>query len=166
VDDIRAARAHDQPAQERAEDLSFQLAAHSEIERRVTGVRRMIGQHQELGQERGKRIHDVVHFWAPIVSHYIDSFDDSYDSMADKLRVQQFGGVANVLYDVVHDPSQTDPAKQQRATLHIELVKEKASSGSGEFWRVAKIGYLGRGEAIPAVPGVVPRITPPATAPS
>jgi len=99
----------------------------------------------DLGAYRDRKIYDVVNHWAPIVGHYVRSFDSELEAAVAKMSTvtSANGSITHVYYDVAHDPQETDPAKQQRATLDVELVKEKASAGSRMYWRVARVAFRG-----------------------
>lgn len=145
-DDVRAAQEHKHDEQKAAFARTFSLAAFHEIEKRLISVRQSLGQNTTLGGDREEKIYNVVHYWAPIVGHYIDSFDTEFAAAAAKMRsvVTGDGQIAHVYYPVVHDPRQTDPAKQQRATIHVELVREPA--GATSYWRVARVDFAGKDE--------------------
>ena len=146
ADDVKAAQAHQPDKQKAAMKLTYRLAAYSRIEEKLLGViNQGAGQKKTgLGDERDRKLFDFTKHWAPIVAHYVRSFDTNLEVAVGKMRERPHPGgqITHVFYDVSHDPAQTDPAKQQRATLDIELVKEKA--GPRSYWRVARIGYRGR----------------------
>ena len=45
---------------------------------------------------------------------------------------------------VSHDPSVTDPAQAETATIDVELNREQATSGNDAYWRVSRVRFLGR----------------------
>jgi len=154
-DDVEAAQAHDTKRRKEAFQITFSVAAFSEIQKRIKhylGVQS--GSDQPPGEEVvARQMYDIINHWAPIVGHYIQSFDNDYDQAAKKMSVLtgRDTDIVQVIMDVVHDPSETDPARQQKAVLDIELVKERATSGSARYWRVARVGFRPpRAESKPA----------------
>jgi len=153
ADDVRAAQDYDRDAQKAAMDLAYSLAAYSTIERRLLATVNLDGKEKQtsLGDQRNQKLFEFTKMWAPIVAHYIDSFDTTFEDFAAKAWV--LTGLsrrrAHVFYDVCHDPAETDPAKRQTATIDVELAEEKA--GGQSYWRVARIDYLGRTRAQPAI---------------
>jgi hypothetical protein len=137
ADDITAAQNQERDKQKQALNLTFSLAAYSEIEKQILQSEGR----KDLGKQPEKKLFKFVKFWAPIAGHYINSFDTDLPAAVKKMKVKPTKDEksANVYYPVCHDPSETDPAKQQTATLNITLVKEK--SGVRSYWRVARIGY-------------------------
>jgi len=163
-DDFEAAQARDRQRQKEALRTTFSLAAFSRIEERLA---RTFAQSEGkagtvLGAHRDRKIYDVVNHWAPIVGHYVRSFDLEMEAAVGKMRVATSanGSSTHIYYDVSHDPQETDPAKQQRATLDVELVKEKASAGSRMYWRVARVAFRGPGAKRRIVPTTGPETTP------
>jgi len=146
-DDFEAAQARDRQRQKEAFRTTFSLAAFSEIDKRLA---RAFGQQDEgkdagLDTHRDNQIYDVINHWAPIVGHYVRSFDMEQSAAVAKMHMVTAanGSNAHVSYDVSHDPQETDPAKQQLATIDVELVQEKASAGSKMYWRVARVAFRG-----------------------
>ena len=147
-DDFEAAQAKDRERQKEALKATFSVAAFSEIEKRLVRVFASGGEGKVgtgLGAHRDHKIYGVINHWTPIVGHYVRSFDLDQAEAVAKMRVASLanGSSTHVYYDVSHDPQETDPAKQQRATLDVELVKEKASAGSRMYWRVARVAFHG-----------------------
>jgi len=146
-DDFEAAQARDRERQKEAMRTTFSLAAFSEIEKRLA---RTFAQAEgktgtELGAHRDRKIYDVINHWTPIVGHYVRGFDLEMATAIAKMKVvtPENGSSAHVYYDVSHDPQETDPAKQQRATLDVELAKEKATAGARMYWRVVRVAFRG-----------------------
>ncbi|UCD29850.1 MAG: hypothetical protein JSV03_05055 [Planctomycetota bacterium] len=143
ADDVTAAQNHEHEKQKEAFNLTFSLAAYAQVEKQIveTENRTRINKITSLGDKRDKKIFKFVKYWAPIVGHYIKSFDTDMESAEKNMQVElsQDGGTAHVYRKVAHDPAETDPEKQQTATLDITMVKEK--TGVREYWRVALIGY-------------------------
>ncbi len=156
-DDVEASQAKDRPRQKKAFETTFSLAAFSEIERRLV---KAMGLEDKggLADMRGQRLHEVINHWAPIVAHYIRGFDTDLNTAVERMKVfqQPQGTTAHVLYEVCHDPSQSDPAHRQPALLDVELAKEKSASGSQEFWRVAVVSYRGPKVNLDSVPATRP----------
>ncbi len=148
ADDVHAARAHQHEKQEEAVEQTFALAAYDDIERRILGIKNL-GQKQpkpKLGDDRDEQIFEIVNRWAPIVSYYVESFPGDFDTAKAgfKVREEKTGGLVHVYCDLKHDPAEMDPAKQETATLDIEMVRQ--SAGSKAYWRVARMSYLGAKE--------------------
>jgi|GEM_PF-861915 len=150
ADDYAAARAKDVDAQRKAQALTVAVAAPNKIEERLVGVANQLNpglNKQSLGEDRDRRIFKTVHYWAPIVGHYVASFADMdlqtfvRESWA---TVTPDGQTAHVYLPVAHDPAQTDPGKTETATISIELSREKAEAGGPEYWRVSRVQFLGR----------------------
>lgn len=147
-DDFEAAQARDRQRQKEAFHTTFSLAAFSEIEKCLAKTFAQQGGGKDstsLGAHRDRKIYDVVYHWAPIVGHYVRSFDVEQAAAVAKMRMVQSanGSSVHVNYDVSHDPQETEPTNQQLATLDIELVEEKASAGSRMYWRVARVAFHG-----------------------
>ncbi len=163
-EDVEAAQSGDRERQKRAFQTTFSLGAFGEIEKRLA---RGFGDGKEdnLGQLRDRRVHDVINRWAPIVAHYVRSFDlDEKTAVAamHEMMPASEAGSCIVLYDVAHDPTAADPAKRQPATVEVTLVRERSTGGMQEFWRVARVAFRGvqaKAASRPAaqdVPSVVP----------
>ena len=144
-DDVDAAQKGDREGQKRAFRTTFSLGAFSEIEKRMA-LSLSENKQETLGDLRDRRLYDVIYHWAPIVAHYVASFDLDEKTAIGRMR-EQMGttGVptCTVLYDVAHDPTASDPAKRQPATVEVVLTRERATSGSQEFWRVARVAFRG-----------------------
>jgi hypothetical protein len=163
-EDVEAAQAGDRERQKQAFRTTFALGAYSEIERRLArGLGE--GKGDDLGELRDKRIHDVINHWAPIAAHYVRSFDlDEKTAVAamHEAAASNGSGASVVLYEVAHDPAATDPAARQPAILEVTLVRERATGGSQEYWRVVRVAFRGpqgKTASRPAaqdVPSVVP----------
>lgn len=162
-DDVEAAQARDGAAQRAAFETTYSLAAFSEIRKRLE---KYFGKSPGPGLTEAdqRRIYDVVDHWAPIVAHYVASFDEEYERAAAEMLLGPSAekDTMRILYDVVHDPSVTDPAKQQRATIEIELTPEPATGGDKKFWRVARVAF----EPTPAIETTRPASPVTATAPT
>lgn len=149
-DDFRASQpeAPDLDKQKAAMDLTYSLAAFSMIEQRILGTinidRSAENKITSLGEDRDEKLYEFTKMWTPIVSHYVGSFDEDFEAFAAKVwtLTSLDGKTAHVYYDVCHDPSVTELADRQTATLDVELVREAA--GVQSFWRVARIDYLGQ----------------------
>jgi len=139
ADDVQAAQARETNRQKEALRLTYSLAAYSTIARRI-------GESQEQPTEparsrvRDKRLYVSVKDWASIVAHYVASFDTDYAAAARKMHVRtQTTGTVHLLFDACHNPAETDPARQETATIEIELTREPA--GPLSYWRVAKVSF-------------------------
>ncbi len=146
ADDVQAAQTHRREDQRAAQELAWSLAAYDVI------AERLIESHNRtrpgapissLGADRDRRIWQVVHFWAPIVAHYVPGFDVDFQAAADKMLVamSQDRRSAHVFYPTMRDPSQVEPAAQERAVIDVELHMQKA--GDQEYWRVARVAFTG-----------------------
>ena len=153
-DDVTAAQAGDRQRQKDAFRVTYSLAAFSEIEKRLLAG---LGQ-STLGAARQRKIYDVINHWAPIVGHYVRSFDlDEKTAVARMKTASLPDNSAVVLYEVVHDPQATGPADRP-VILEITLVREKATAGPQEFIRVARVDFRGLAQR--------PATRPPATGPA
>jgi len=158
ADDVAAAQSHKHEEQEAANHLTFSLAAFEVIEARMLNFlnqnRPAHKKKSSLGDARAKKLFTAVNYWAPIVAHYVRSFDTERGAAKQKMRevVGNGGKIAHVYYPVVHDPAQTDPAQQERAIIDIELAKVKGNGAAeaadanetGEansYWRVVRVGF-------------------------
>lgn len=160
ADDYAAAKAKDHAAQKSAQELTFSVAAVNTIERRMVESAKQFNPNlkkNDLGDERDAKIFKTVHYWGPIIGHYVPTFAqveletlkrDTWVSIAPS------GRNASVFYPVAHDPA-AEPAKSQTATIEVELVREAAASGGAEYWRVARLQFLGRQFRAPSAPRIV-----------
>lgn len=141
ADDVQAAQAFQRERQRQALEQTFALAAYSEIERRLLQNFNANAKWEEGYRDR--ELFRVVNCWAPIVAHYVASFDTHFETAARKMQVEIDRGEkkAMVYYPVCHDPLSEDPAKREAVILQIELVREKANEKL--YWRVAWVGYRG-----------------------
>ncbi len=169
-EDVEAAQAKDRPAQRKAFRVTFSLGAFDEIERRLAAGMDQKAR-ERLAQLRDKRIYDVINHWAPIVSHYVRSFEIEQKAAIARMRVEktvlESKPAAIVLYDAAHDPTATEPADRQPATIEVTLVQQTASGGSSEFWRVARVAFRGPRARMPAEPPIpdLPPSAPTASSP-
>jgi hypothetical protein len=161
ADDYAAARAKDAEAQKKAQATTMAVAAPNKIEERLVQTANQINPNlkkQSLGEDRDRKIFKTVHYWAPIVGHYVASFanmDLQTFVRESWVTTTPDGQIAHVYLPVSHDPAQTDPAKAETATLNIELSREKAEAGGPEYWRVSRVQFLGRQFRAPTVPAEV-----------
>lgn len=141
ADDVFASQAFHRDQQRQALEQSFSLAAYSEIERRLLQVYGANAKWEE-GQ-RDRELFRVVNCWAPIVAHYVASFDTDFEAASRKMQLAIEAGEkrADVFYPVCHDPSIEDPAKRETVILQIELAREAANDKL--YWRVARVSYRG-----------------------
>ena len=143
-DDVEAAQAGDRQRQKQAFRVTFSLGAFSEIEKRLS---RGLGRDENtgLGESRERKIYDVIYHWAPIVGHYVRSFDLDEKTAVERTRatIRPNNTLAVVQYDVAHDPAASEPAERQAVVLEVTLTREKATAGTGEFWRVARVDFRG-----------------------
>jgi len=65
------------------------------------------------------------------------------------------GQTAQVYYCASHNPAEPDPAKADTATIKVELVREAAQAGCPEYWRIARVQFLGRQFKAPTLPQIV-----------
>jgi len=159
ADDYAAARAKDYEAEKKAQDLTYSLAAFDEIERRLLGAARQLNQgttKAALGPQRAAKIFKTVHYWAPIVGHYVPSFARHLPTFVRDswVTIEPNGRTAHVYYPVSHNP-QVAPAKAETATIIIELSRERAQAGGAEYWRVVRVYFLGRQFPAPVSPRIV-----------
>lgn len=139
ADDVQAAQAHDTTRQKEALRLTHSLAAYSTIAARI-GESPNRPADAARSKARDRRLYTFVKDWAPIAAHYIRSFDTDVEAAGRKMVVaNETPTSVHLLYDVCHDPAETDPAKKQTATLAIELSRESVSGLS--YWRVAKLAF-------------------------
>lgn len=139
ADDVQAAQARDTKRQKEALRLTYSLAAYSTIAPRI-GESAAKPADAARSKARDKRLYTFVKDWAPIVAHYIRSFDTDAEAAGRKMRIHfQTASTVHLLYDVCHDPAETDPARQQKATIELELTMEP--EGALSYWRVAKITF-------------------------
>lgn len=138
ADDVHAAQQFHRAEQIEALHRTFTLAAHSEIERRLLAVLRTVKKDITLGDERDKKLYDIVDKWAPIVAHYVDSFDTDASAASAKMKRSDSadGKRVHVYYPVAHLAKAPEPEQ----VLDIELVQEPA--GDVAYWRVARIDYV------------------------
>ena len=145
ADDFSAAADHDHDKQREALCRTFSLGAYSTIEGRLLRTLGLLDKDAktDLGDKRDLELYKVIKTWAPITGYYVKSFDETFESMSQKLRVTELAGAdtARVFYPVSHDPDERDPDKLENATLFVELAKE--SVGDKEYWRVARISFTG-----------------------
>jgi hypothetical protein len=137
--DVEAAQAHQHEKQEDALKQTFRLAAYSTIENRREAT---VRPGTELSEEQqNEKLFDIVNYWAPIVAHYIRSFDTEFEVAQQRMKVtySQNRQFAHVLYPVRHDPAESDPEEIQAATLDIELARQPADGKS--FWRVSRVSF-------------------------
>jgi hypothetical protein len=143
ADDVQAAQAHDKARQKAALKITYSLAAYSTIEERLG----MAAKEEQISarpqeKDRNKRLYEFTRDWAPIVAHYIRSFDTTFEAASRRMTEvisRTNPPTAHVYYEVSHDPNEANPAKQETATLDIELVKEQG--GVLSYWRVARVGF-------------------------
>lgn len=164
ADDYAAVRAKDPAAQRKAQETTMSVAAPRRIEERLLATANQISpkaKKENLGPDRDKKLFKTVHYWAPIVGHYVASFADAdlqtvvRDSW---VAVGADGRTAHVYYPVAHDPGESDPEKAQTATIDIELSREPAGdaqAGGAEYWRVSRVQFLGRQFRAPPAAQVV-----------
>lgn len=142
VDDVQAAQAHDRQRQEQALKLTYSLAAYSTVARTIgLSSADSADSRSAAARSRNKKIYDHVKQWGAIAAHYIRSFDTEFQAAERRMQLRgETANVARVVYDVSHDPAETDPARRQTATLEIELVKEPADGL--KYWRVARVSFV------------------------
>jgi hypothetical protein len=152
-DDVEAAQAFKHAEQTKALHRTFALAAHTEMERRILAVLKAVDEDADLENDRDKKLYSIVRLWAPIVAHYVDSFetDPSAASAKMKRRDAADGKLVHIYYPVAHDATAVEPEQ----VLDIELVQEPA--GDVAYWRVARIDYASK--------TLIPSILKPTTAP-
>ena len=125
---VQDGRPEDQQA---AFDLQLRLAAANHIKaahdqrhaRKVAPVR-------HTREEAGFL---VARHWTPIVSHYVDNFDDERQAMISRMRtVPRSDDKRDVLLDVSRADS--------RARVRIALAHEQGDDGK-KYWRILQVGY-------------------------
>jgi hypothetical protein len=163
ADNVLAAQDHPPRHEDRkaALNLTFSIAAHGKLSEQVDALVEKAGarQTEDPAERRRRAMFRIVKYWAPVVAHYVRSIDKSFDEAAGKMEaaVSRNQRTAHVYYDVSHDPSQTDPAKQQKTTLDIQLARESVEGSS--YWRVARVGYRGPGDVVRPVTASQPAST-------
>lgn len=161
ADDYAAARAKDHAAQKKAQELTYSVAAPGVIEQRLVATANAINPNlkkQSLGEDRDAKIFKTVHYWAPIVGHYVPTFANAdFQTVARDswVTITPDGETAHVYYPVSHDPAEKDPDKAETATISIELNREAAQAGGPKYWRVSRVRYLGRHFKGPGQPLIV-----------
>jgi hypothetical protein len=145
-DDVEASQSFKHAEQKEALDRTFALAAHSEIEQRLLALVKSVKKDVDLGDERDEKLFEIVDKWAPIVAHYVDSFDTDASAAAAKMKRRNAadGKLVHIYYPVTHEASATEPEQ----VLDIELVKEPADDT--EYWRVVRIDYVPKAK-IPSI---------------
>jgi hypothetical protein len=140
ADDFQATQAHDKKRQKEALHLTYSLAAYTTIAGRI--ALDPVQKEDFSDKTRNKKMFVFVRDWTPIAAHYVRSFDT--DAEAAGRRMAEVHGaspdIVHILYEVSHDPKETDPAKRQTATLDIELARER--DGALSYWRVSKIAFV------------------------
>lgn len=154
ADDVKAAQSFKHAEQKEALHRTFALAAHSEMERRLLVILKTVKKDASLGDERDKKLYDIVDKWAPIVAHYVNSFDTELDAALAKMKSRDIadGKRVHVYYPVAHEAAAAEPEQ----VLDIELTQEPA--GDVSYWRVARIDYVSKAQ--------IPSILGPTTAPA
>jgi hypothetical protein len=157
ADDVQHARAGRRQEQRQALETTFAVAAHPTLEQRLIKATNLARARPEptLGEQRDRRIFELVRGWAPIVAYYVNSFDarrwPTFDAaVADQMRLRTASdpGTVHVLLDVASDPDDPNPEKHETATLDVELRQETA--GGNTYWRVARLSYLPKAPPRPA----------------
>ncbi|MBP7933059.1 MAG: hypothetical protein KA354_00310 [Phycisphaerae bacterium] len=149
-DDVEASQAWDKAKKKRAFQTSFALAAFQAMSRRLMDNPAILTARKGGEADVAARhIYDAVDHWAPIVGHYIRSFEADEQAAMTKMTevLAADGRTGRVYVDVAHDSQEEDPAKAQSVTLVIEMAREKGVDGS-EYWRVLKLGYQPRTKVI------------------
>lgn len=143
-EDIAAAQSGDREAQKAAAKITYSLGAYSIIEERLLQVANLARKDKKttLGDDREKQLYELINNWAPIVAYYVRSFPKDMQEASSRMRTAATDTSAHVYMDVAHDPANPSPAKHETATLDVELAKEPGAGGS--YWRVARVGYMGR----------------------
>lgn len=145
--DYAAAAAKDRKAQREAQLVTYSVAAPSQVELHlVSGVNQLNpGGQKSLGADRDQKLFKAVHYWGPIVGHYVPSFkDDTLETLTARswVAVSPDGKTAQVYIPAAHNPAQPDPEKAETATIDLELAREQA--GGESYWRVSRVMFLGR----------------------
>lgn len=149
ADDVRAAQAHRAEDQKAARDLAFSLVAPKALEARILNVNAQFrGEHKASLVDRDQKLYKITDYWAPIVAHYIDSFpaDPAAATQRMWVRANPAMTMAHVYLGVAHraPAAEAPPAGADTATLDIEMAREVPDAGGEPYWRVVRIGYLGR----------------------
>jgi hypothetical protein len=180
ADDVKSAQAQQNPSlsgearrelrekQKAAMKTTYALAAYSVIEKRVLEVLNLsrVDKKQSLGDERDQQLYDFVHQWAPIVAYYVPSFPTDFADALTRMPVVTApdGKRAEVTFEASHNPTASSDKDREPVTMAIELAKEPGAGGK-EYWRVARVGYLGRPGVIRALPTTRIAATAPASRP-
>jgi hypothetical protein len=142
ADDVNSAQAGEQEKHKEALIRAYRLAAYDTISQRLEEVMKQAGQpNPRLDEERERKLYEFTSQWGAIVAHYVRSFDTDRQAAFDHMRLVPGTkpDQAIILYNVSHDPAETNPERQERATLRIELARETA--GGESYWRVARLDY-------------------------
>lgn len=158
TDDYAAARSGKHEDEEKAQRLTYSLAAVQAIEHRLidTHNRLQAGAKQtDLGTQRDEKLWKIVHYWAPIVGHYVPSFPADLDEARARMWVSMDAAMqeAHVYLSAEHDPAIADAAKKGTTTIDIEMVREQV--GGQGYWRVLRVDFLGRNFKAPKALRVV-----------
>lgn len=149
ADDYAAAKVKDPEAQRKAQLITYSLSAANTLEAAMVQTLNILNpktKKTSLGDERDERIFKTVHYWGPVVGHYVPTFAeiDRQTLLRDSwATIDADGKQAHVLYPVSHDPT-ADPAQTETATIQVELARESAQAGDAKYWRVARVRFLGQ----------------------
>ncbi|HOW72153.1 MAG TPA: hypothetical protein PKY77_16260 [Phycisphaerae bacterium] len=149
-DDVEASQAWDQAKKKQAFQTSFALAAFQAMSHRLMDTPAILNARKGGEADAvARHVYDAVDHWAPIVGHYIRSFEADEQAATAKMTevLAPDGRTGRVYVDAAHDSQQEDPAKAQSVTLVVEVAREKGVDG-GEYWRVLKLGYQPRTKVI------------------
>lgn len=157
ADDVHAAQTHNRPEQKAALLTTYSIAACSTIEKRLVDLLNAArGQARvSLGKERDQEVYSFVRQWAPIVAYYVPSFDTDFKSALGRMTASPSanGQTVHIGYRAWHSASASQPGPGDEPVLiDIELTKERGTAG--EYWRVARVGFVGRARltTLPAAP--------------
>lgn len=146
ADDVHAAQKHDHDAQKEAMRREHSVLAFSLIEQRLLQMENM-GRKQpkdSLGPDHDSKLWDFSRQLAPIVAHYVPSFDTTFEAAVSKMQMRgnPESPLVHVLYAASHDPNASDPQERDPVLIDFEVAKENV--GGKTFWRIAKISFAGR----------------------
>lgn len=149
ADDYAAARSKDRQAQRKAQETTFSVAAFATIERELLRTANAINpslNKKDLGPDRDDKLFKTVHYWGPIIGHYLASFEKITPQELNERSWAVYGpepGTAKVFLPVSHHmPPKLDTPEDETATIQVELTREPGTGG--EFWRVSLVRFLGR----------------------
>jgi hypothetical protein len=150
ADDVAAAQAHDHDSQREALRTTHALIACGTVETRLLQAENLAPggrKRKSFGDERNEKLFDFARQLAPIVSHYVKSFDTDFESARRKMRAPMPAdpNLVRIFYEAAHDPAASDVRQRDPVIIELEMAREKVDGKT--YWRLAKIGFAGRPSA-------------------